>query len=105
MTIIKPIEIKNGIHSLIFLFIAIFVSGIFYVLEYNSFANTRYQVNSLKERIADASTANADFKNILYKMTDSVRLNSLAPQYQLTLERKPQYLSQNQWVSDSSSSR
>ena len=105
MTIIKPTAVRSNIRFLIFLFIAIFIGGIFYVLEYNSLVNARYQVNSLKKQIADASTVNIDLKNKLYKMTDPVQLNALAAKYQLTLERKPQYINQNQWVSDSSYSR
>lgn len=105
MTIIKPIAVKNNIRFLIFLFVVIFAGGVFYVLEYNSLVNARYQVNSLKKQIADASTANADLKNSLYKMTDPVQLDSLAAKYQLTLERRPQYINQSQWVSDSSYSR
>ncbi|TSA44829.1 hypothetical protein D4R51_03065 [bacterium] len=103
MTIIRPIEVKNNIRFLIFFFFTIFIGGIFYVLEYNSFVNARYEASALKKQIADVSTANADLENNLYKMTDPVQLGSLAPKYQLTLERKPQYLNQNQWVSDSSS--
>lgn len=102
MTILKPTQIKNNIRFLIFLFITIFVGGIFYVLEYNSFVNARYQVSVFKKQIADAAAANADFKNNLYKMTDPVQLDLLASKYQLTLERRPQYINQNQWVSDSS---
>ena len=78
MTIIKPIEAKNNFRFLILLFVTVFVSGIFYVLEYNSLVNARYQASSLKKQIADATAANADLKNNLYKMTDPVRLDSLA---------------------------
>jgi cell division protein FtsL len=81
------------------------VGGIFYVLEYNSFVSARYQVNSLKKQISDAITANTDLKNQLFKMTDPVELQTLAAKYNLTLERKPQYLNQNQWVSVSSYSQ
>lgn len=102
MTIIKPIEAKNNVRFLIFLFATVFVSGIFYVLEYNSLVNARYQASSLKKQIADAAAINADLKDNLYKMTDPVRLDLLAKEHQLTLERKPQYINQYQWVSDSS---
>ena len=105
MTIIKPTEARNNIRFLILLFIIIFAGGIFYVLEYNSLVNARYEVSSLKKQIADATAANIDLKNNLYKMTDPVQLDSLAAKYQLTLERRPQYINQNQWVSDSSYSR
>ncbi len=105
MTIIRPLEAKNNLRFLVLLFLTIFVSGIFYVLEYNSLVSARYQVNSLKKQIADASAANTDLKSQLYKMTDPVQLNSLAAKYNLTLERKPQYLNQNQWVSVSSYSQ
>ena len=105
MTIIKPIETRNNLRFLILLFAVIFASGIFYVLEYNSLVNARYQASSLKKQIADATAANADLKNNLYKMTDPVKLDLLAKEHHLTLERKPQYINQYQWVSDSSYSR
>ncbi|MEK7505996.1 MAG: hypothetical protein AAB377_03315 [Patescibacteria group bacterium] len=105
MTIIKPIEAKNNLRFLILFFVAIFASGIFYVLEYNSLVNARYQASSLKKQIADATAANADLKNNLYKMTDPVKLDLLAKEHHLILERKPQYINQYQWVSDSSYSR
>ncbi len=99
MTIIKPLAIRNNVRFLAFLFVMILAGGVFYVLEYNSLVSARYQVNSLKKQMADASAMGADLKSGLYKMTDPVQLGSLAPKYQLTLERKPQYLDQNQWVS------
>lgn len=105
MTIIKPTAIKNNVRFLAFLFVMILAGGIFYILEYNSFVSVRYGVNSLRKEIADASAMNADLKSGLYKMTDPVQLGSLAPRYRLTLERKPQYLNQNQWVSVSSPSQ
>ncbi|MGC9603266.1 MAG: hypothetical protein ABSF47_02240 [Minisyncoccia bacterium] len=105
MTIIRPIQTKNGFRFLFLFFLTIFVSGIFYVLEYNSFVSARYQVNSLKKQLADVSATNTDLKSQLYKMTDPVQLQTLAAKYNLTLERKPQYLNQNQWVSVSSYSQ
>jgi hypothetical protein len=105
MTIIKPIEVRNNVRFLVLLFITILAGGIFYVLEYNSLVNARYQASSLKKQIAEASAVNTDLKNSLYKMTDPVQLDSLASKYKLTLERRPQYINQHQWVSDSSYSR
>jgi hypothetical protein len=67
--------------------------------------SARYQVNSLKKQLADVSATNTDLKSQLYKMTDPVQLQTLAAKYNLTLERKPQYLNQNQWVSVSSYSQ
>ena len=105
MTIIKPIQVKNNVRFILLLIVMVVTGGILYVLEYNSFVNARYQANALKSNVAEEVGENTDLENSLYKMTDPVKLDSLASKYQLTLERKPQYLNQNQWVSDSSYSR
>ncbi len=102
MTIIRPTFNKNYIRFFILLAIVVLAGGIFYVFEYHSFVNTRYQVTTLRGNITEAETANANLKSTYYKMTDPVHLETLVPQYHLTLERRPDYLEQSKWVSDSS---
>ncbi len=102
MTIFKPNF--NRIYAKFFtlLFITLLVGGVFYVVEYNSLVNARYQVNALKNQITDAQSAQTNLKNALYQQTDPVKLEALAARYSLTLDNRPQYLSGTQWVSDSS---
>ncbi len=102
MTIIRPTFNKNYVRFFVLLAIVVLAGGIFYVFEYNSFVNTRYQVTTLKNKIADAETMSAGLKSTYYKMTDPVHLETLVPEYHLTLERRPDYLEQSKWVSDSS---
>ncbi len=102
MTIIKPTIQKKYMQFFALLVITIFLGGVFYVFEYNSFVNARYQVTALNNKIATAETQNTQLKNAYYTMTDPTHLDALVPQYNLTLARQPQYLTQSKWVSDSS---
>ncbi len=102
MTIIKPTVQKNYIRFFALLVITILVGGVFYVFEYNSFVNARYQVTTLQSKISDAETQNTKLKNTYYTMTDPTNLEALVPEYHLTLARQPEYLTQSKWVSDSS---
>ncbi len=102
MTIFKPNFHKTYVKFFALMFLALLVGGVFYVIEYNSLVNARYQVNSLKSQIAAAQTQGTALQNSLYQATDPVKLEALAATYSLTLDNKPQYLSSAQWVSDSS---
>jgi len=102
MTFIRPTLNRHYIRFFILFAFIVLSGGIFYVFEYNSFVNTRYQVMTLKGKIAEAEANNVSLKNEYYKMTDPVYLEALVPKYGLTLERRPEYLEQSKWVSDSS---
>ncbi len=102
MTIFKPNLNKNSTRFIVFLFLTLLVGGVFYVIEYNSLVNARYQVNSLKDQIASAQSLGTSLQNDLYQATDPVKLETLAAKYSLTLDNRPQYLLAAQWVSDSS---
>ncbi|MCL4404033.1 hypothetical protein M1432_01700 [Patescibacteria group bacterium] len=102
MTIFKPNFHKTFVKFFALLFMTLLVGGVFYVIEYNSLVNARYQVNALKSQIASEETSQTALQSQLYRATDPVKLEALASQYSLTLDNRPQYLQGTQWVSDSS---
>lgn len=102
MTIFKPNFNRLYVKFFVLMSVTLLLGGIFYVVEYNSLANARYQVNALKSQIAAETTAGTNLQGELYRATDPVKLESLASQYSLTIDNRPQYLSGTQWVSDSS---
>lgn len=102
MTIIKPEQYKYILRFILQVFILVVICGAFYIYEYNVVADNRYEIQSLQERIVEAEVANAEIKNTLYEIIDPAKLTTLADTYELVLERNPQYLNVNQWVSDSS---
>ncbi len=102
MTINKPVQIQSYKHFLILLFSLILMGGIFYIYYYNILVDTRYQLKALKTKINETEIANIDAKNSLYQIIHPTRLEVLAQQYNLTLERAPEYLTSAKWVSDSS---
>ena len=102
MTIIKPVQMQSYKHFLILLFGLILVGGVFYIYYYNILVDTRYQLKALKTKINEIEVVSIDAKNSLYQIIHPTRLEVLAQQYNLTLERAPEYLISAKWVSDSS---
>ena len=100
MTIIKPNKKHYG-RFLAIIFSLILIGGLFYIFEYNSFVNTRYQVKLLKQGIIEAEAANADLKNELYKIIDPSSLEKLAVNYQLVLDKNPEYLRNRETITSS----
>lgn len=102
MTIIKPHKNFELKHFLVSLFALFLLGGGFYILEYNSLAEERYEVGELKEAVERAREANADLKNALYERLDPSQLKPLAAAYGLTIDRNPEYLTMRPWRSVSS---
>ncbi|MCP6719855.1 MAG: hypothetical protein KJI72_00825 [Patescibacteria group bacterium] len=102
MTIIKPSEYQDYVRFLILVFAVALVGGLVYIFTYNSLVDTRFQLKTLKEDIVKGQALNADLKNNIYKITDPANLGGLASEHSLVLERNPDYLNSNQWLSDSS---
>jgi len=92
MTIISPAKNRNYIRSLLMFFGMIFVAGVIYISEYNMFVDARYESNALKQDIVKLQEQNAELKNSYYQMTDPTRLEKLATDYELILDRQPKYL-------------
>ena len=102
MTIIKPDQYKSLFTFLAQLLILVVLGGVLYIYQYNIVADNRYEIEYLQERIANLQVVNAELENELYEQVDPNVLTDIAQTYQLVLERSPQYLNVNQWVSDSS---
>lgn len=92
MTIINPTKNQNLTKFFIVLFAVLVVGGIAYIYEYNAVADARFDIKSLKQEIVDLEIRGAELKNELYQVTDPTKLQKLAADYDLVLERKPQYL-------------
>ncbi|MBI5733000.1 hypothetical protein HY967_03520 [Candidatus Jorgensenbacteria bacterium] len=102
MTIIKP-NIHLGLRKFIYiLFFVLIVGGVVYVFTNNALVDTRHRLQTLKDEFARLRVENADLKNTFYSLTDPSRLEGLAANYGLVLDREPLYLRSNQWLSDSS---
>lgn len=92
MTIINPAKNRNYIRSLLMFFCMIFIAGVIYISEYNMFVDARYESKVLKQDIVKLQEQNAELKNSYYQMTDPTRLEKLATDYELILDRQPKYL-------------
>ena len=102
MTIIKPSQYQDYVRFLVLVFAVALAGGLVYIFEYNTLVDARFQLRTLKENIIEKQALNADLKNKLYKITDPANLGGLASEHSLVLERNPDYLNSNQWLSDSS---
>jgi hypothetical protein len=92
MTIIRPAAQHNYTKFLLFLFGIVLIGGIFYICEYNAFANTRFQVKSMKRSLVEAQVKNTELRNNIFKTTDLKTLEALTGAHQLVLDRQPEYL-------------
>ncbi|HXF44348.1 MAG TPA: hypothetical protein VNK70_02715 [Candidatus Paceibacterota bacterium] len=102
MTIIKPAANESYAKFLLLVFGIVLLGSLVYIFEYNSLADARFELGNLKESIVKAEAANADLKNALYKVVDPVLLEKRAASENMILDRNPQYLKSNKWLSDSS---
>ena len=101
MTIIKPHKNRNLAYFIAILFTLIIGGGVLYIFEYNGVADARFDVVALKRQVQDLEVKNADLKNSLFSYTDPQKLEAAATNFNLTLDKKPQYLNQQQWLSAS----
>ena len=100
MTIIRP-KVKSYSIFVILVFVSILIGGIFYIFEYNSFVDTRYQIKNFKKNLLKIQEVNVDLKNKLYAVVDPGKLESLTKDYNLVLEKNPQYLLSDAQISSS----
>lgn len=95
MTILSP-QKNVSLRNFLFVFFTIlFLGGGFYIFQYNAFVNDRYQIEALKTVITKQEITNVDLKESLYRSIDPVRLETLAVERGLLLERQPEYLKTN----------
>lgn len=102
MTIFRPKKKNKCLFFFAFLTILVIIGGVLYISQYNSVADKRFQVKNIKEELVQAGVKNAEIKNKLYKNINFSKLESMAGDYNLVLEKNPNYMNINQWVSDSS---
>lgn len=101
MTIIRPHPKKHFIVMLFGFFAALGFIGIFYISEYTSLANLKYQFRELKDQISVLQTEKANLSITASSLQDPQQLQALAEKEGLIQERRPRYLKVPQWVSDS----
>ncbi len=102
MTVFTPDKNKYLRAFLLQFFALLIIAGFLYIYYYNVVAGNRFALNHLKSNIAAAEEQNAALKNTLYQVIDPTQLQKLAVSKNLVVDKNPQYLSTNQWVSDSS---
>lgn len=96
MTIICPQKKSELKYFLIALFALVLVGGAFYIVGNSSLVEQRHALEDLKKQLISLKTDNADLKNEYYRLTDPARLESVANDSGLTLEKRPQYLTSKQ---------
>ncbi len=84
-------------------FLAILLlGGALSIFEYSKIADLRYELKSLKSDLVTFGTQNAELKNQFYALTATGRLEILAKERGLIIDKTPDYMSSNQWLSVSS---
>lgn len=91
MTIIQPSKNKNLIHlMLIFGAILTFVAGL-YVFIYSRTVNLTHDLKKIEAELIELRVQNADLKNGFYSAIDSKKLEDLAQEKGLIIDRNPQW--------------
>lgn len=96
MTIICPQKKKNIKYFLIMLFAIVLVGGVFYIVQTGALVEQRHKLEALKKQLVDLKIANADLKNEYYRLVDPAKLEAVASNSGLTLEKRPIYLTSTQ---------
>ena len=101
MTIIKPSEYGYYVKFFGLIFGILLFGGLVYIFQYNALVDIRFEIDSLEGKIVELEAVNADLKNDLYRVTEPERLQTLAKENNLILEKNPKFLSSDKWLSDS----
>jgi len=76
----------------------VLIFGVFLnIYFYNHIVSLRHMLVSSQKNLQKLEVANADLKNDLYKILDADSLTSLASNFGLIKENKPEYL-ENSWA-------
>ena len=102
MTIIQPSRYKNQTLFLAVFFGIFILGGGLAIFEYKAIADMRYEIRTMKGDLILLKTENAELKNRFYAATETNKLEALALERGLILDKTPDYMSSNQWLSDSS---
>ena len=102
MTIIQPSRYREIIRFLIFFFTVLLVGGALAIFEYSKIADLRYELKNLKSNLVILEIESAELKNQFYASIATERLEALAREQGLIIDKNPDYMSSNQWLSVSS---
>ncbi len=95
MTIIQNNNLKSNneykilVASLIAVLMVLSIGGIFV---YNLKVNLSHEIASVKDSLRDAEIKNADLKNSVYGMLDQQKLQTLAANQGLVIDKDPEYV-------------
>lgn len=101
MTIVRPSEHKGYFSFFALVFFLILICGVSFIFEYNGFASSRLEAQNLEQQIVALQSTNADLKNAYYDAIAAPNLQQLAQENALILDKHPDYLNANLWLSDS----
>lgn len=99
MTIIRPSISKKYLKFFLLIFAVFFVSGMFYIYQYNQLVAARHRFEDLETAYAGEQARNADLKTEFYRLTDPEVLRQVAADYGLVLENRPAYIQVEKWPS------
>jgi len=102
MTIIRPSLHKNQLLFLAVFFGILTLGGLLAVFEYKAISDARYEIRTMRGSLTLLKTENAELKNRFYAATETDKLEVLALERGLVLDKMPDYMSSNQWLSASS---
>jgi cell division protein FtsL len=95
MTIIRPNEQRTESKKRSWLFLAsgaLIVSIVFCGVLYSKTVDIKHEILSYKETLREGKVANAELRNVLFKMTDPQMLEKIAEEKGLVEEKNPQWV-------------
>ncbi len=101
MTIIKPAASKKYFKFFLLIFAILFMSGMFYIYQYNQLVTAKHQLKSLESSYLAEQTRNSDLKTKVYQLTDPESLRQAAADNGLVLDNRPVYFQVEKWSSAS----
>ncbi len=91
MTVIQPSKNQSFIH-LIFIFGGLLISAAgLYVFIYSKTVNLTYNMAKIEVEVQELRVQNAELKNGFYSVIDSKKLEDLAQEKGLIIDRNPQW--------------
>lgn len=93
MTIVQLHNSSSKLNVLMFLLMSILaVSAVVGILLYNQLVNLRHEITSQENSLQKAEVGSAELKNNLYTMVDLTKLEKLAAEKALVVDKNPQYV-------------
>ena len=95
MTIIEPNKNQYNNYEIFYLLTFILITAILSIHFYNLNVNLKYQISLREKAIQTLESANADFRNELYKTLDEKNLSALIFKQNLIPDKNPDYFEYN----------